>query len=162
MLYTSGRYGLACVLVWILTSCAKIIGPALAGSAGPVPPPLCAHVCMLIIMHVCISKVSVHLDPGRWWINSCILGDYPLFSGVTVLRGSTNSKAKCFEYLGLFTACFCVPKSDEQLSQSNTCTMLASITHCGSGVACTWQCEKTTPHNDIHMLAGVVAMTQRL
>ena len=54
----------------------------------------------------------------------------------------------------------CVPKSDEQLSKSNT--LLASITHCGSKVACTWQCEKTTLHNDICALAGVVAMvTQR-
>ena len=47
------------------------------------PIKICTHAhsraCMLVTLHVCISKVSIHLDLGRRWINSCILGDYPLF-----------------------------------------------------------------------------------
>ena len=37
-----------------------------------------ARAHMLVTVHVHISKVSVHLDPGRRWINSCILSDYLL------------------------------------------------------------------------------------
>ena len=54
-------------------------------------------------------------------------------------------------------------------NQMNNCLSLTHvqcwhpcITHCGSGVACTWQCEKTTPCDDIHTLAGVVATTPQL
>ena len=41
------------------------------------PAHACAHIHVTV--HVRISKVSVHLDPGCRWINSCILGDYPLY-----------------------------------------------------------------------------------